>query len=106
MSTEKEAIKALAECVSGTRLLHDPAVLERYSRSTAFWSTKPLAVVFPENREEVQNLIKIANRFRVPVYPVSQGRNWGYGDACAPTDCADALPFSYLKKSQFSLTKS
>ncbi|NJL24240.1 MAG: FAD-dependent oxidoreductase [Calothrix sp. SM1_5_4] len=31
-------------------------------------------------------LVRIAARYGLPLHPVSRGRNWGYGDACAPTD--------------------
>src|SRR5215469_17010792 len=50
------------------------------------------AVVRPANRIEVQECVRVANRWRVPVYPISTGRNWGYGsrmpaaDGCALLD--------------------
>ena len=37
------------------------------------------AIVSPQNRQEVQACLRIANQFRVPVYPTSTGKNWGYG---------------------------
>jgi len=37
------------------------------------------AIVRPASREEVQECMRIANRWMVPVYPISSGRNWGYG---------------------------
>ena len=37
------------------------------------------AVLKPGSREDVQACLQVANRFRVPVYPFSSGKNWGYG---------------------------
>ena len=40
----------------------------------------------PGNRDEVQSVVRIANRFRVPIYPFSTGKNWGYGSRVPVTD--------------------
>ncbi|KAB8261992.1 hypothetical protein BDV32DRAFT_147987 [Aspergillus pseudonomiae] len=37
------------------------------------------AVVAPKNVADVQEIIKLANKFEVPVWPFSKGRNIGYG---------------------------
>lgn len=37
------------------------------------------AVVMPETVEEVQEVVRIANRHRVPLWTLGQGRNNGYG---------------------------
>jgi FAD/FMN-containing dehydrogenase len=37
------------------------------------------AAVAPANVEEVQAVVRAANRYRVPIYPISTGRNLGYG---------------------------
>ncbi len=37
------------------------------------------AAVAPSTVEEVQQIVRIANRYRVPLYPISTGRNLGYG---------------------------
>jgi 4-cresol dehydrogenase (hydroxylating) len=42
------------------------------------------AAVAPDSVEEVQEIVRIANRHRVPLYPISTGRNLTYGGA-APT---------------------
>ena len=38
----------------------------------------PLALR-PRDLEQVRAVVRIAARFRVPLYPLSTGRNWGYG---------------------------
>src|SRR5258705_1491990 len=37
------------------------------------------AIVRPGSREEGQECVRVANRFEVPVYPISSGRNCRYG---------------------------
>ena len=37
------------------------------------------AAVAPSNVEEVQKVVKIANTFKIPIYPISTGKNLGYG---------------------------
>jgi len=39
------------------------------------------AAVAPDNVEEVQKVVKIANQYKIPIYPVSTGKNLGYGGA-------------------------
>lgn len=43
-------------------------------------------VLYPANRDEVIECLKIANTFQVPLYPVSGGKNWGYGSKVPPAD--------------------
>jgi FAD/FMN-containing dehydrogenase len=37
------------------------------------------AAVAPASTEEVQQIVRIANRRKVPLYPISTGKNLGYG---------------------------
>jgi hypothetical protein len=37
------------------------------------------AAVAPETVEQVSQIVKTANRFRIPIYPISTGKNLGYG---------------------------
>ena len=39
------------------------------------------AAVAPESVEQVQSIVRTANRYKVPLYPISTGRNLGYGGA-------------------------
>ena len=42
------------------------------------WASAALA---PSTVEAVQNVVRIANRHRIPLYTISTGRNLGYGGA-------------------------
>lgn len=52
-----------------------------YARTTGVRSHEPLAVLHPESAAEVQAVVRVAGRYGIPLYPISRGKNWGYGDA-------------------------
>ena len=76
-------LTALRDIVGVDHVRDDGATLERYARSTAARSTHPLAVVTPDTHAQVVELVGVAARFDITLYPLSTGKNWGYGDACA-----------------------
>jgi 4-cresol dehydrogenase (hydroxylating) flavoprotein subunit len=48
--------------------------------TTTFSSTQRVrAVVSPVSAEEVKGCVGVANKYKIPLYPVSGGKNWGYG---------------------------
>lgn len=77
------ALEAMAKVVGYAHLHDDPATLGRYSASTAARSMRPLAVVRPASTSEVAQIAAIAGGHGIALYPISTGKNWGYGDACA-----------------------
>lgn len=77
------ALAAMANAVGAAHVRVDEATRERYARSTAASPVLPLALVRPGNAAEVAQLLRIAAGAGLAVYPVSTGKNWGYGDACA-----------------------
>ena len=58
------------------------ADLDRYARTCSSSARRALAVLRPASRDEVVALVRIARTFKTPLYPLSAGQNWGYGDAC------------------------
>lgn len=80
------ALDAWRALLGDAHVLIDDGTLDRYARSTSSSSRRPAAVLKPGTRDDVAALVKIARRCRTPLYPISTGRNWGYGDACAVHD--------------------
>jgi 4-cresol dehydrogenase (hydroxylating) len=79
----RPVLESMAAVVGASHLRDDPATIGRYARSTASRSVRPLAVVSPGSAQEVAQLVRIASAHGIALYPVSTGKNWGYGDACA-----------------------
>jgi 4-cresol dehydrogenase (hydroxylating) len=80
------ALQQWRAAIGPEHLLTDQATLDDYSRCTLPRGTRPLAVLRPGSTQEVSRVAAIATQYRVPIYPISCGKNWGYGDRCAPTD--------------------
>jgi hypothetical protein len=59
-----------------------------------FWGEEeervPSAALAPDTVEQVQAIARIANRYRIPLYPISTGRNLGYGGS-APNHSGDVV---------------
>ncbi|KAI0007142.1 putative vanilly-alcohol oxidase [Xylariaceae sp. FL0662B] len=41
----------------------------------------PSALAYPNSTEEVQQIVLWANKYHIPIFPISMGRNLGYGGA-------------------------
>jgi len=52
-----------------------------YSRCTMASPRRIPAVLCPQNETQVSEIVRIAARHGVPLYPISRGNNWGYGTA-------------------------
>lgn len=58
----------------------------------------PEQVVFPTSLEEVQDAVRRAGRERQPLYAISRGCNWGYGERSPLTARAAVLDFSKMNR--------
>lgn len=70
----------------------DPAGLRAAETATFETRVTVPAIVRPGNREDVQQVLRIANQWRIPVYPVSGGCNWGYGSRVPEMRATNAVP--------------
>ena len=80
------ALPAWRNSLGEAHVLTEPHQLAPYLHSTSDCGTVPLAVLRPGTTPEVQEVARIAAAHGLPLYPISRGRNWGYGDACAVHD--------------------
>lgn len=69
-----------------SRVITDRGALTAAQTATFATGHRVLAIVRPANREQVQTCVRIANRFGIPLYPVSGGRNWGLGSRVPTCD--------------------
>ncbi|MEY2431634.1 MAG: 4-cresol dehydrogenase (hydroxylating) flavoprotein subunit [Acidimicrobiaceae bacterium] len=56
------------------------------------------AIVRPLNGTQVQECVKVAARHRVPLYPISGGKNWGYGSRVPPVRGSVVLDLGRMKR--------
>jgi len=78
------------EAALGSRHVIIEESQRRAAESATFLTRQSIpAILRPGNRAEVQETLRIANRFGVPLYAVSTGKNWGYGSRVPAADgCA------------------
>lgn len=81
---EEQALKEIERIVGAEHVLTDARTLATYSvNMLAAGDIVPAAVVRPASTEELQQVLRIANTYKTPVWALSGGQNRGYGMACA-----------------------
>jgi FAD/FMN-containing dehydrogenase len=79
-------------------IVSDPVVLEDYSRDISLAvDSSPLLAIYPENREELQGVVRLANEKKIPLIPVSSGPPRFHGDT-VPTRGGVIVDFSKMKR--------
>lgn len=92
---------ALAEwsTLLGPANLVTDAEARQAAQTATFATTQTLrAILRPASSAEVAACLKIAQRHRVPVHPVSRGRNWGYGSRVPSADGCVLLQLDRLDR--------
>jgi len=77
---------ACSDVIGREHVLDAPADLDHWARTTLHVGTRPCTIARPADTAAVQRVVALAAAHGLPVHPVSRGRNWGYGDVCAPHD--------------------
>ena len=84
--------------VKPENVVTDPTILESYSRDCSFVPrATPLFLVYPESKEEVQGIVRLANESRIPLVPVSSGQPRFRGDT-VPSQSGVIVDFSKMKR--------
>ena len=86
MNNLTRVLEAWQEIVGSEHVLTDPAALSAAETATFSTSNRVPAIIRPGNREEVRACVRVANEQRIPIYPVSTGKNWGYGSRVPARD--------------------
>ena len=76
------AVAAMRKVVGDEWVFADPEAVAPWRKSYTpdpYGKHVPVGAVCPETAEQVQAIVKIANQFRQPIWPVSTGKNMGYG---------------------------
>jgi len=92
------ALKQMAAAIGAESVHARGAQLDRVARATIPDPKKPAALVTPKDSADVVQVVRIASQYGVALWPVSQGRNWGYGSATACHDNAVVLHLGRLNQ--------
>ncbi len=92
------ALEAWRAALGADAVAADPATIDRYARTTQTGAPRPSCVLYPTSTEKVQALVRIASDHGIVVYPISCGKNWGYGDACAAVEGAAIVDLGRMNR--------
>lgn len=96
-----DAARALHDwrgAVGAEHVIVDDGELARASTATFATTQRAHAIVRPASAAEVAACVRVARRHAAPLYPVSGGRNWGYGSRVPPTTGAAILDLGRLDR--------
>jgi len=73
------AVRQWRTALGDDYVLTDEPSLAPYANNVSGVKRHIPAVLLPSSTSEVQQLVAVANQFKVPLHPISCGRNWGFG---------------------------
>jgi len=79
-----QALAEFAQAIGGEWVFTSDADLDLYRDAFSPFLNEPeeriaSGALAPLSTEQVQQIVRIANKYRIPLYPISTGRNLGYG---------------------------
>jgi 4-cresol dehydrogenase (hydroxylating) flavoprotein subunit len=91
-------LDAWRDIIGSAQVITDEQMLLAAQTAT-FTTTQTIpAIIRPANRDEVQQCVKIANQYKIPLYPISCGKNWGYGSRVPVRDGCVIIELSRLNR--------
>ena len=75
------AMEAIRAVVGREHAVVDGPDLEAVSKATIPDPKRPSALVSPRDAQQVAQVVQIARDYGIALWPVSTGRNWGYGSS-------------------------
>jgi 4-cresol dehydrogenase (hydroxylating) len=99
------ARKDFAAVVGEQNLFFDALDRESYRDKFAVEDARhrPLGAIAPLTAEEVQRIVRLAGRHRIPLWPISRGKNLGYGGSAPVLSGSIVLDLSRMKKIEVDL---
>ncbi|HUQ90043.1 MAG TPA: FAD-binding oxidoreductase [Bryobacteraceae bacterium] len=94
----QQALLEWANLIGIENVLTDPALLTSVQTATFHTDVRVPAILKPGNTAEVVGILQIANRHQFPVYPVSSGKNWGYGSQVPTADLCALLDLGRMNR--------
>ncbi len=98
-----EARKAFEAALGADKVFFDDVDRVGYQDKFAIDESAhhPAGAIGPTSVEEVQAAIRVANQYRVPLWPISRGKNFGYGTAAPVLAGSVVMDLSGMKKIEF-----
>lgn len=97
MTNPEQIVQALVDALDADKVKTDAETLQSHGCDwTRIYEVAPLAIVFPRTTEEVQSIVRVANRFQLGLVP-SGGRT-GLSAGAVATKGEVVVSFDYMNK--------
>ncbi len=98
MSNQISIYEAWSDLLGSDNVIREQSLLETAQTATFITHEQIPLIVRPGTVDEVQKCLKLANKLKVPIYPISSGKNWGYGSRVPTQDGCVLLDLSRLNQ--------
>lgn len=92
------ALTAWEKLLSTENVIQTEELLQDAATATYATSQTIEAILRPTSTEQVSECLKIAHNYGIAVYPISGGKNWGYGSRVPTADGCVLLDLSKLNQ--------
>ena len=90
-------IKDYFDFIDSKRVMDSKNLAKKYTANTIGAETPIFGAIIVKTRDEIKKILSVANTKGLSIYPISTGKNWGYGSANPPCENAIILDLSELK---------
>ncbi len=98
MKNSQSALRAWSSLLGPDRVMPPAEAQRRFGDDTTGSQRCIAGALRPVDAEQVTNIVRIAAEHGVPLYPISTGRNWGYGSSQPASDDCVILDLSGLDR--------
>jgi 4-cresol dehydrogenase (hydroxylating) len=92
------ALNELRAVLGSSNVIVDKDSLQRSAAALYELENRVVAIAKPRSREDVQGCVRIASRYGVPLYPISRGKNFGYGSSAPTKDLSIVVDLSLMSR--------
>jgi len=93
-----ELLATLEQILGLEGLVSGADAVEQRTRSCLPFDTLASAVAYPATVEQVQAVVRAAGSTNVPIWPVSTGKNFGYGENSTPYDAGITMTLQRMNR--------
>lgn len=96
MKPQDLVLSEIEEIVGSNNFVLETKQVKKLSEDIIPNTKNAVAFAYPANVEQIQDILKIANQYKLPVWTVGKGKNWGYGGASPACEGALVLVLERL----------
>lgn len=98
MASQNQLFSHLARVLGPEKIITQDQRLKTAMENTLGIDRDICCIVLPESTRDVSRVVDAANTFNIPIYPISRGRNIGYGDRLPVTGGHMLMDLSHMNR--------